>query len=176
MNTPVRNLILRAYPLDPPIEVRGLPGWADVEGERYNVIAKGKAGASAEELQQMWRALLEERMKLAAHYEAKEQGGYNLVRSRPDGALGAGLKPSTLDCSQPAARPQPGMNVAALGTTYCGFSLTDLDGTMRTGGMTMAAFSSRLAKDLGRPGLKLESSDVTGRILVVDHIERPSED
>src|ERR1043165_5827514 len=65
---------------------------------------RGKPGASAEELQEMWRALLAERMKLAAHYEAKERGGYNLIRSRPDGALGAGLKPSTLACSQPATR------------------------------------------------------------------------
>jgi uncharacterized protein (TIGR03435 family) len=58
----------------------------------------------------MWRALLADRMKLAAHYETRERPSYNLVFARSDHRLGAGVKPSTLDCTQPQqpASPPPG--------------------------------------------------------------------
>ena len=66
VNVPARTIVLRAYPLQTiPLDVIGLPSWA--ESERYDVIAKGKPGATPDEQQQMWRALLAERMKLAAH-------------------------------------------------------------------------------------------------------------
>src|SRR5439155_6367418 len=52
INVPARTIILRAYPLQIlPIQVLGLPSWA--ESERYDIVAKGKAGATTEEQQQM---------------------------------------------------------------------------------------------------------------------------
>src|SRR4051812_20268947 len=56
VQTTVRVLIPFGFPdLTPPIEIVGLPSWADAD--RYDVIAKGKAGATPGEQQQMWRAL-----------------------------------------------------------------------------------------------------------------------
>jgi uncharacterized protein (TIGR03435 family) len=55
----------------------------------------------------MLRALLAERFKLVVHHETKEQPVYALVLARPDGKLGAQIKPSTLDCS---VQPPPGQS------------------------------------------------------------------
>ena len=104
INVTARTIVLRAYPVQTfPIQVVGLPSWA--ESERYDVVAQGKAGATPEEQQQMWRALLTDRMKLAAHYEPREQRSWDLVFARSDHRLGPQIKPSTLDCSQPYAPP-----------------------------------------------------------------------
>jgi uncharacterized protein (TIGR03435 family) len=132
MNTPVRNLILRAYPLQAlPIQVLGLPSWADIRGgDRYDVIAKGKPGASAEEQQQMWRALFTERMKLVAHYETREQSGYNLVFAHADRMLGSGLRPSSLDCGTQTRdlRSEPGTDMKAFALSHCGLKRTGFVG------------------------------------------------
>jgi uncharacterized protein (TIGR03435 family) len=97
-NMPLQTLVVAGYPLQTvPVLVIGLPGWA--ASERYDVVAKGKPGATPEERQQMWRALLTERFKLQAHYEMRERAGYNLVFARADKRLGPQLQPSTLDCS-----------------------------------------------------------------------------
>jgi uncharacterized protein (TIGR03435 family) len=97
-NVPLQTLVLAGYPLQTiPVLVIGLPPWAT--SERYDVVAKGKPGATQEERQQMWRALLTERLKLEAHYEMRERAGYNLVFARADKRLGPQLQPSTLDCS-----------------------------------------------------------------------------
>jgi len=219
-NTPVRNLLLRAYPLPTlPIQVFGLPGWAEIQGERYDVVAKARPGASAEELQQMWRALFADRMKLAAHYETREQSGYRLVRS--GSTLGAGLKPSSIDCASQTEipRPQPGADQKTWAMSHCGTFSIDRDQTMYSGGATMEALIRMMTPAAGRQitdatglsgyyavafrfqripsrsaaepspddppalltavqeqlGLKLEPVMVDAQVLVIDHIERPSE-
>jgi uncharacterized protein (TIGR03435 family) len=222
MNTPVRNLILRAYPLPTlPIQVLGLPSWADIGGDRYDVIAKGKPAASAEEQQQMWRALFTERMKLVAHYETREQPGYNLVFARTDRTLGSGLKPSSLDCATQTRPLQsaPGTDMKAFALSHCGGFFIDRDQTMYSGGATMEALVRMMIPAAGRQvadhtelqgfysvafrfqripsrsatdaspddppslmtavqeqlGLKLESAMTQAQVLVIDHIERPTE-
>jgi uncharacterized protein (TIGR03435 family) len=221
MNTPVRNLILRAYPLPSlPIQVFGLPGWADIQGERYDVIAKTKPGASAAELQEMWRGLFADRMKLAAHYEMREQSAYRLVHARSDRTLGSGLKPSSLDCATqtPMPRPQPGTDLKTAAMTHCSGFFIDRDQTMYSGGATLEALIRMMIPAAGRPiadetglsgfyavafrfqripsrsvepspndppalmtavqeqlGLKLEPTTTQAQVLVIDHIERPSE-
>lgn len=97
-----RLLVLLAYPLDvAPAEVVGAPSWTD--SERYDITVKGVPDATPDQVTQMWRTLLADRMKLAAHYEPREVRGYRLVVARSDGKLGPELKPSTLDC--PVADP-----------------------------------------------------------------------
>jgi len=221
MNTPVRNLILRAYPLSSlPIQVLGLPGWAEIQGERYNVIARSNAGATAEEQQQMWRALFADRMKLAAHYETRDQAGYRRVFAKVDHVLGPGLKPTTLDCAnQPALpRPEAGVDLRRLAMNRCGFFFVEGD-TIYSGGSTIGGLIRMMVPAAGRPiadrtglpgfysvvfrfqripsrtaavpslddppslltavqeqlGLKLESDRAQAQVLVVDHIERPTE-
>jgi uncharacterized protein (TIGR03435 family) len=82
-NAPVRGMFLRGWPVATlPVTVRNLPSWA--ETERYDVIARGKLNATPDEQQQMWRALLTERLKLVAHHETEEQAAYRLVIARPE--------------------------------------------------------------------------------------------
>jgi uncharacterized protein (TIGR03435 family) len=129
INVPARVIVLRAYPVQTtPIEVLGLPSWA--ESERYDVVAKGKAGATPEEQQQMWRALLADRMKLAAHYETREKPSWDLVFARSDHRLGTQIKPSTLDCSQlaaPTPRPEPGTDMRQMAMNRCSNFFIDRD-------------------------------------------------
>ena len=221
-NAPLRNIVLRAYPVQliPAVGVVGLPSWA--ESERYDVIAKGKPGAAPDEQQQMWRALLADRMKLAAHYETRELPSWDLVFARSDHRLGPQIKPSALDCSQPAGpppRPVPGADIKAMAMSRCSGFFVDRDDTMYGGGVTMANLIMMMTPAAGRPiidrtglegiysvafrfqriprlsttpspddppnvftavqeqlGLKLESSKTQAQVLVIDHIERPSED
>src|SRR5580765_5458308 len=53
----MQEFVLFGYPVQPaPPQVVGMPDWA--RSEHYDVVAKLKAGATLEEQQQMWRALL----------------------------------------------------------------------------------------------------------------------
>jgi uncharacterized protein (TIGR03435 family) len=224
VNVPIRNIVLQAYPVQvlPAIGVLGLPSWAD--SERYDVIAKGKPGATLDERQQMWRALLADRMKLAAHYEMRELPSWDLVFARSDHRLGPQLKPSSLDCSQSAGVPPPPeaakdlRDMRQMAMSRCSVFWFDLDETMSSGGARMSDLIRMMSPAAGRPivdrtglegfysvafrfqrivrlnitpspddppsvftaikelGLKLESSKTQAQVLVLDHIERPTED
>jgi uncharacterized protein (TIGR03435 family) len=230
-NVPIQTIVLRGYPLETiPVQVIGLPDWAATE--RYDVVAKGKPGATLEEQQQMWRALLVERLKLQTHYETRERPGYHMVFARSDKRLGPDLKPSTVDCTKP---PEP-MNLAgqpseksieAMAMNRCGtlMMMSPTSQSMMSGGLTVAALARMISGAAGRPvldhtgldgtysvkirfaregamilpggatappvptdevpsiftavqeqlGLKLETATVQGQVLVIDHIERPTE-
>jgi uncharacterized protein (TIGR03435 family) len=104
-NQPIRSIILSASPVQTR-EVIGLPDWASTE--RYDVSVKPPEGATRDQIKEMWRAMFEERMKLAAHVEQRERDVYSLVLARSDGRLGPELKKSTLDCGpRPAGSPPP---------------------------------------------------------------------
>jgi uncharacterized protein (TIGR03435 family) len=233
VNAPVQTLVVRAYPLQTvPVQVIGLPDWA--ESERYDVVAKGKPGATPEEQQQMWRALLTERLKLQAHYETRERPGYHLVFARADKRRGPQLQPSTLDCSQPPAPlnfagPLNETSIEAMAMSRCAvlMMMRATSQAALTGGTSMAGLARTMSGFAGRPvvdrtglegnyavkltfaregamilpggtsvpppaqtdefpslftavleqlGLKLESATVQGEVLVIDRIERPTED
>ena len=232
-NVPLQSLVLAGYPLQTmPALVIGLPDWATAD--RYDVVARARPAATPDERQQMWRALVTDRLKLQAHYETRERAGYNLVFARADKRLGPQLQPSTLDCAQP-----PGPNVAAtsaesaeaMAMTRCNvMMIVDPTGQgMYSGGTTVAnlvrmlsgrggrlvvdrpivdqtglegnyAVRLKFAGDSPSPisvtagtppspgdgpsiftavqeqlGLKLESTTIQGQVLVIDHIERPTE-
>lgn len=229
-----RLLVLLAYPLnDAPAEIIGAPPWAN--SERYDITVKGAPDATPEQVTQMWRALLADRMKLAAHYENREVRGYHLVVARSDGKLGPDLTPSKLVCPElgPGGRVDPlpqEVNDAtrqgsvmtketeqllmsqcrwtiSLGNTiYAGGApLSALVGALRRGGirepiedrtgldglyafkLTFArqALSSQATDPGNLPsiftavqeqlGLKLESATIGRQVVVVDHMERPTE-
>ncbi len=62
----------------------------------------------------MLRTLLEDRVQLKVHTETREMPIYALVVARDDGRLGANIKLSTTDCSDPAlvARTQASAVIA----------------------------------------------------------------
>ena len=103
LNTPITTLIARAYPSSMPIPVgqlAGLPAWAGITGEHYDIIAKSSLSrpATPDERQAMMRALLGDRFKLVTHIENREQQGYDLVFARGDHRLGPNIKPSEPSC------------------------------------------------------------------------------
>jgi len=211
----------------PARDIVGVPEW--VNSERYDIIAKASAGDRRDQERQraMWRAVLEDRMKLVTHTEQRERDIYALVLARKDGKLGPQLKPSTLDCSSPQAPTsftpaqggkEPGVDVYL---QRCGIGLVGL--TVVSGGATIdqlarilevganAAVENRTGLQglyaftvssplvRARPpsvdpnaaapdatadvfvavqeqlGLKLQHERRMLPVLVIDHIERPSE-
>lgn len=159
LNASVRSLILRAYPLASwPIEIQGLPPWADIQGEKYDVIARHHS-VSSDQTQGMWRLLLADRMKLRAHYEVRERRGYELVLARTDGTLGPNIKPSALDCSgsppelPPASRGlTPGETIRSIqhaAMNRCGLFVRG--DTVTTGGAPLSQLIRFITSTAGRP-------------------------
>ncbi len=231
---PARLLVSHAYPaLTPPQEIIGMPSWGD---ETYDVAVRFRPNATGAEQQQMWRALLADRMKLSAHYETRERPAYALTLARSDGKLGPDLKPSTLTCPppEPGVRPTPppqavrdaqlaaitekkapSPEIEALMMGQCRIAIAVGD-TMYAGAFLLSNFGVLLQSTVDRQvvdrtgltglyaikftyarrppptpgpddppsvftalreqlGLKLESTMVDAQVLVIDHIERPSE-
>jgi uncharacterized protein (TIGR03435 family) len=111
IGVPLPTLITQAYGLQRSQLVGG-PDW--METARFDITAKAEgeiprtALGSVGPLQLMMQDLLEDRFKLRAHRETREQQVYALMRSRPDGPLGPGLRASTTDCAALFARGRSG--------------------------------------------------------------------
>ena len=224
VNVTIRQFIGAAYPSQSG-EYVGLPDWAQLGGERYDVTVKPPASAPREQIQEMWRSLFRDRMKLVVHDETTEQPIYNLVLARADGKLGPKLKPSTHDCiaESTAARqrggPPPQLTTDADFLDSCGMRMGA--GRIIGGGLTLQMLSLNLrglagrvvqdktgltgfyvidftfampSQSAGAPaatdpndapsvftalqeqlGLKLEPGKMPLQTVVIDHIERPTE-
>lgn len=234
LNVPMMTLIGRAqFPPIAPVDMVGLSEWA--QRERYDVSAKSPLSrpATPEERAVMIRALLADRLKLQAHVEKRQLPVYDLVLARNDGRLGAGIKPSEVDCVAKAAADRAAADTAlAAGTPPPPRPLPDfnapvpacsgvrVDGGME-GDVTMEALARLLRPTAGRTvvdktglkgsyriklqfdravsnagpdlapasdalpslfsalpaqlGLKLESSKGEQTVLVIDRLERPTE-
>jgi uncharacterized protein (TIGR03435 family) len=153
VNVTIQQFLGAAYPSQSG-EYIGLPDWARIGGDRYDVTVKPPAGATREQRQQMWRALFTERMKLTAHDEMVEQPIYNLVLARADGTLGPKLKPSAHDCiaESNAARerkepPKP-LTTDAEFLDSCGARMGG--GRIISGGITIQSFVFSLRGLAGR--------------------------
>jgi uncharacterized protein (TIGR03435 family) len=231
---PARLLAQQAYPdLTPPPEIIGMPAWGD---DTYDVAVRFTPTATEAEQHQMWRTLLAERMKLAAHYETRPRQAYALMLARNDGKLGPNLKPSPLTCpapgpgTRPTPPPQavrdaqlaaitenrpPSPDIEALMMQQCRIAISVRD-TVYAGALPIGTFVPLLQSSVDRQvvdrtgltglyaitltysrrpsqipgpddppsvftalreqlGLKLESTTVDARVLVIDHIERPAE-
>jgi uncharacterized protein (TIGR03435 family) len=137
VNITARTLITQAFPSRGSALIIGLPAW--VGSEHYDVEVKTDRRRPREEQAPLWRKLLADRMKLAAHYEMREEPSYDLVFARADRRLGPQLKPST--CA-PLTPPAP------VAQTPCGFQV----GTNRiaVGRTTVAALARLLSNSAGR--------------------------
>jgi uncharacterized protein (TIGR03435 family) len=206
----------------------GLPEWSRTE--RYDVSATSPLSrpATPQERAAMVRAMLVDRVKLAAHVEKRQLPVYDMVLARADGRLGAGIKPSEIDCVAKAAADRAAAEAA--GTPPARPAIPDFNapaptcgpirvGTGMEGDMTMETLARMLRASAGRPivdktglkgsfrvkvefdrflggpevtpssnglptvfsalpaqlGLKLEASKAEQDVLVIDRLERPSE-
>jgi uncharacterized protein (TIGR03435 family) len=105
-NMSLQTLIAGAYGIGtatplPPSRVVMPAGWAGSEAPRFDIDAKPGRALTQTEFLPAVRRLLEDRFKLALHYEKREQPSYALVMDRRDGRLGPRLKRSDVDCTDP---------------------------------------------------------------------------
>jgi uncharacterized protein (TIGR03435 family) len=169
VNFPVRQLIVRAYQVQP-FQVLGGPSW--ITGDRFDVTTKADANATPEQLNLMLQAMLADRFKLKVHKETRQSDIYRLVLARADGKLGDSIKPAAVNCAAmrgrpggpgpgpggpagagpvavPAPRaggPQPGP-----GGGMGGCQMMVAPGRLQVAGQPMSTFANQLAQQLGRP-------------------------
>ena len=210
VNVATSALIKSAYPTKVD-DLVGAPEW--VNTERYDVEARATFEPTREQQQMMLRALLADRFRLRAHYEAREQPIYHLVVARGDGRLGAQLHRIDIDCAaykpKPPAPGEPARPIAD--APVCGYRMRGGTSTLTivSGGQNMQSLADSISGNAGRAiidktgltgyyayklefgggndevsiftalqeqlGLKLEPARGPLDAVVIDHIERPSE-
>jgi uncharacterized protein (TIGR03435 family) len=187
LNVTVRSLLRQAYGLK--IYPLSVPGDA-LSTDRYDVIAKRPPETSKEQTMLMLQALLKERFKLAVHLETKELPIYALVR----GKNGPRFREAQNDGSAPEIGSGGGhrikahhISMRALARTlqdYIGDSVEDRTGLTGlydlsldfTPDENLSADGECVFGAVQRQlGLKLEMQKGPVDVVVVDHIQRPSE-
>ena len=192
-----RNLILIAYQL-PDYQLLRAPTWTSQTF--YDIAAKPVAPVTRAESYEMLKALLKDRFSLTVHREARELSGFALVRLGPN-ELGPRLQASVLDCAKVFAST-PRCRESALtqtGMTSVGLDLSSLvsviatrlevpvrdeTGLMGTFDFSLNWSDTPAATDdlpslttavQEQLGLKLERRRIDVQMLVIDRIERPSD-
>ena len=151
----------------------------------------------------MIRSLLADRFKLRAHRETRPRDGYALVRINSD-RLGPSMQPSTLSCRDPkAVRPQgsrftcglthlPGSFIAGdipvsiVADLLAGITervvedRTSISGTFDVElkwdpGVEPSDLPSIFTAVQEQLGLRLQREEMPSEVLIIDHIERPTE-
>ena len=183
-------------------QIAGLPEWT--AAARYDIDAKmnrEQFDAMTEDplrTPKVVRALLEDRFKLRTHVEQREQAVYDLIVLKP-GQLGPQIHLSTADCDRDPSRC--GRIRSGAGRHFIADSITieTLAGLVQgTAGRvvvdhtglrgyfdvelewaedeTVTDKPSMFAALQEQLGLKLEPAREPVDVIVVDHIERPTED
>lgn len=137
-NVSLRTLLQRGYPSRGSQQIVGFPAWA--EGKYYDVNVKANRPVSRDEQQEMWRALLTDRLKLAAHYEQREEATYDLLFARTDRRLGPKMKVSTCPAPTPPANggAPPGAAAGPPVRRTGAEVMASCNGVMTTGGAIFA--------------------------------------
>jgi uncharacterized protein (TIGR03435 family) len=185
----LKYLVANAYSL-PLYRVTGVPAWGD--SEKFNIEAKIGIPVkpwpdSGEEINQMLKSLLEERFKLAVHWEVRQETIYNLVIAKG----GAKLKAAAEGGSPGFGVERGWMRSMAVPVAYLSGNLstvlgrTVLDKTGLAGKFdyTLSFAPDGAPPDDERPslysaleqqlGLRLESTKGPVEFLVIDHAEKP---
>jgi uncharacterized protein (TIGR03435 family) len=183
------RIIAQAYGFRPMLAdqwLKGEPGWA--KSERYDIEAKSQdEAATAEDLRLMLRNLLAERFKLAVRETTEEVAGYALLVAKggPKVKAGDGKVRSSIgsNSGRISADNAPMERLATVLSTQLGRPVVDITGL--SGHYSFTLTFAKSDDDVSAPsiftavqeqlGLKLESKRVPTRILVIDHVERPSE-
>ena len=202
VNTAISVMILQAYPTKVD-ELFGAPDW--VASEPYDVEARASFEPTIEEHRVMLRALLADRFKFAAHYETRERPIYNLVVARTDRRLGPRLRhvADTIDCA--TYKPKNAIDAPVCGArTRAGSTLTFTSGGLRMASLAdmISTYAGRPIVDRTgltgffdltleftpgpdglsiftalqeQLGLKLEPARGPLDVVVIERIERPTE-
>jgi uncharacterized protein (TIGR03435 family) len=191
-NITIRELIRLAYGVKD-YQIEHAPGW--IESERYDIAAKaaGTRKTSFEDEQSLIRGLLTDRFQLKTHRETKQAQVYLLVAAKTGPKLtphndGSGAKTRkgcghlagtrlTMDVIATVLSRQFERDVLNR-TGLPGKYDFELDWTPDSGpcpatpDANLPSIFTAIQQQLG---LKLESSKGPVEFLIVDHVERPSE-
>ncbi len=179
------------------------PRLQELLASRYDIVAKAEHEVSRDQLRTMLQTLLADRFRLALHRESKVQPVYKLVIAKGGSRLRKSKGPEARDqnCTLPKCMgfsDTDMWNFAAVLTDRMGRPVLDLTGlrdtydfTLRLGSVegvpnddpdlkskagnsdwTESSIFGDIEKQLG---LKLESDRAPVETLVIDHVERPSE-
>jgi len=199
-NVPLRSLVDSAYDITPDAALVGLPKW--VENDRYNVVAKVDEETSAiwkrlnredkgKLTEMLEQNLLSERCQFKAHKEIRQLPAYELVVAKSgvkmkaaaaDSKGGYSTRPGKIDAQGMEIGNLAGyltsnldktvVDKTGLGDKFYAFTLAwtpdEKQGTADAGPSIYAALEEQL-------GLKLVASKAPVEIVVVDRMERPSE-
>lgn len=184
----VTDLILAAYDLMD-FQISGAPSWALQTGDRYDIEAQasGDSAPTVEQFRLMFQSLLADRFQLKLHRDSKQVPAYDLVI----GNSPSKLKPIPPDALRPRTFVPRSLDQFAWQLSWF-LDLPVIDKTGLSGtfeytldwvelfraqaedpdGFATGTLSSVMEKNLG---LKLKSAKEKVVILVIDHVEKPSE-
>jgi uncharacterized protein (TIGR03435 family) len=184
----VTDLILAAYDVKD-FQISGAPSWASQTGDRYDIEAKasGDTAPNLDQFRLMFQSLLADRFQLKLHRDSKQVQAYDLVI----GNSASKLKPIPPDAPQPRSYVPRSLDQFAWQLSWV-LDLPVIDKTGLSGSFeytldwgelfkaqredpysfATGALSSALEKNLG---LRLKSAKEKVEILVIDHVEKPSE-
>jgi len=201
-----RTLIAFAYRTKPPrnlapSQIIGAPDW--LSSERYDITAKispelvERAKTDPQQTPKLVQSLLEDRFKLQLHRDVYNMPVYTLVVARQDGALGPQLRRSTVDCQKERSKcrisalpghitagsitldtlstmlSNPAGRVAVDRTGLAGTFDVDLEWAADQTQSDKPSIFSAVQEQLG---LKLNFVREPVDVVVIDHVERPTED
>jgi uncharacterized protein (TIGR03435 family) len=183
-------------------QVVGAPGW--LSSARYDITGKVRSDLASLDLSELaakgplfLRSLLEDRFKLKVHHEARQLQRYRLVRARPDGSLGRRLRQSKCASAPAFCRLDylaghlifEGVPIARFAEDLSGnaaVSRVVVDDTRLTGIFDIDVEWSPDQSASDKPsiftalqeqlGLKLEPERGPVDVVVIDSVERPTED
>jgi uncharacterized protein (TIGR03435 family) len=180
-NAPTRSLIREAYGLKD-YQLYGGPSWLD--SDRFDVEGKAESAADDAHLQAMLRTLMAERFKLVVHRETKEMSVYNLLVGKN------GIKFPEIKAGEPWPPMAPkregavqmfAVSISALADMLSTRFLLDRPVLDKTGLTGKYAIDIQYGRDedivtvVQDQGLKLESAKGPIEVVVIDHVEKPSE-
>ena len=191
VNDTVKELVQLAYGVKD-FQITGGPGW--LESARYDIVATTGTGddLSDERLGPLLQSLLEDRFGLRAHRETKESTVYSLVVTKggPKMAVDNGGDESSSNTNSKAGRTT--MIVEKFTTTllasrlerYVGRRVTDHTGLTAAYDFTLTWAQDQSIDPTGpslftalqeQLGLKLDSTKGSVDMLVINSVQRPSE-
>jgi len=205
VNFDARTFVAVAFRTKPPrtlapSQIVGAPEWMSTE--RYDINAKisPELAATMDKnpllMPALLRSLLEDRFKLKTHMEVREMPVFALVPTRRESTLGPRIHPSTIDCGKNPSKCRivggtgrftaPSITLDTLATMLTkpagrlvldrtgltGLFDVDLEWAEEAGSDKPSIFAA-LQEQLG---LKLESVRDLVDVVVIDHVERPTED
>jgi len=190
---PLNHLIQLAYNLKD-YQVVGGPDWATSGNLLYEVMAKveGEAPPARQEVREMLQNLLAERFRLSIHRATKELPVYSLVIGQDGPKLKKSAPDAKMDStfmSGPASRITATETVPSLANQLelaTGLPVLDktglsgpyeikLEWSSDDGPVGITSDPSLFAALQKQLGLKLQASRELLPVLVIDHVEKPSE-